>query len=94
MANVQMDYKDFPLKQCGFSLKLRADSAPVIGPMSALGVKLGSVAATCRPLVRMLGRSLGALWHRRLVALVTITHRPRDAGGLRLNWGPLCRPNS
>ena len=46
MANVQMDYKDFPLKQRGFSLKLRADSAPVIGPMSALGVKLGSVAAT------------------------------------------------
>ena len=37
MANVRMDYKDFPLKQCGFSLKLRADSAPVIGPVSALG---------------------------------------------------------
>ena len=46
MANMQMDHQDFPLKQCGFSLKLRADSAPVIGPMSALGVKLGSVAAT------------------------------------------------
>ena len=46
MANVQMDYKDFPLKQCGFSLKLRADSAPVIGPMSALGCQLRTHAPT------------------------------------------------
>ena len=45
MANLQMDYQDFPLKQCGFSLKLRADSASVIGPMSALGVKTGNPSA-------------------------------------------------
>ena len=32
MANVQMDYKDFPLKQCGFSLKLRfAEHGPKTG---------------------------------------------------------------
>jgi hypothetical protein len=52
MANVQMDYKDFPLKQCGFSLKLRADSAPVIGPMSALGCQLRTHAPQQSRLVR------------------------------------------
>jgi len=36
-------------------------------------------------LVRMLGRSLGALWPRELDALVAIAHGPRDVGGLRLD---------
>ena len=40
MANVQMDYKDFPLKQCGFSLlddRFGRDAGATHHPYAAIG---------------------------------------------------------
>jgi len=36
----------------------------------------------------MLGRSLGALWNRGVVALLASPILLRDVRGLRQNWGP------